>query len=315
MRLKIVFMGTPSFAVPTLEKLISSGYEIVGVITAPDRLGGRGRKTVIESPVKQMAIENNLKVLQPTNLKNKDFLSELAGLAANLQIVVAFRMLPTLVWDMPEYGTYNLHGSLLPKYRGAAPINWSIINGETETGVTFFKLKHKIDTGDMLLQNTMTIAEHENVGDIHDRMMLLAAETVLEGVQRIEQGRLKFIQQDDRLATKAPKIYKETCQIDFKNPVKVVYNLIRGLSPYPGAWCKIDGKQHKILAASYYSDGLSKKPGRILTDAKEYMTICCMDGYIHVQKLQQEGKRAMTIKEYLNGYSVHEDHVRYFSED
>jgi len=315
MRLKIVFMGTPYFAVPTLEKLISDGYDIVGVITAPDRFGGRGRKTLIESPVKKKAIEHGLTILQPTNLKNKAFQASLAALKADLQIVVAFRMLPTTVWDMPRLGTYNLHGSLLPKYRGAAPINWAIIKGEKQTGVTFFKLKHEIDTGDMLLNNSMDIGPSDNAGNVHDKMMILAADTVSEGVQMIRDNKLNFIKQDDQLATKAPKIYKDTCQINFDKSTRTVFDLIRGLSPYPAAWCNIDGKQHKILEASHYTDQLNKTSGRILTDGKRYLTICCTDGYIHIKKLQPEGKRAMLIGDYLNGYSIKADKVRYVSDN
>lgn len=309
MRLKIVFMGTPQFAVPSLERLISSDFDVVGVITSPDRMGGRGRKVLLESPVKKCAEKHNLKILQPTNLKKESFTKELASLNADIQIVVAFRMLPEVVWNMPPLGTYNLHGSLLPKYRGAAPINWAIINGESITGVTFFKLKHAIDTGDMLLNETIEIDIADNAGTIHDKMMILASEVVYKGVTLISQGKLEFIPQDDKSATKAPKIFKETCEIDFTQPAWKVYNFVRGMSPYPGAWCKIAGIDFKILEARYYADGLERKPGQIFSNNKDYMTITCTDGYLHVQKLQIPGKKVMDLSTFLNGYDLVADQI------
>ena len=233
--MKIIFMGTPEFAVPSLDILVQNGYEIAAVVTAPDSMGGRGGKQLIESAVKKYAVEKQIPVLQPEKLKSPAFIDTLKNIKADIQIVVAFRMLPEMVWNMPPLGTFNLHGSLLPKYRGAAPINHAIINGEKETGVTSFKLKHEIDTGDILMQKTIPISDDENAGSLHDKMKMIGAEVVLETVKMIENGDYTFIRQKDELASHAPKIFHETCRIDFNNPIQKIHNFIRGLSPYPGA--------------------------------------------------------------------------------
>ncbi len=294
-------MGTPDFAVPSLQILHQSGYEIVGVITATDKLGGRGGKQLLESAVKKYAIKQGLKLLQPKNLKSPIFLKELESLKADLQIVVAFRMLPEAVWNMPKHGTYNLHGSLLPKYRGAAPINWAVIHGETKTGVTAFKLKHAIDTGDIVLQKELTILSIDTAGTIHNKMMYLAATTVLETVQRIEIGEIQYTRQDESKISKAPKLNAENCEIDFNQNKKNVLNLIRGLSPYPGAFTYLHGKKIIIYkAVDSTNDGLDK----ILTDNKNYLSFQCADGYIDLTEVKLAGKRKMNIKELLNGYKI-----------
>ena len=228
-------MGTPEFAVPSLAILLENGYDVAGVVTATDKYGGRGNKVLLESAVKKYAVEKGIKVLQPTKLRDPAFLEDLAALKADLQIVVAFRMLPEVVWDMPNKGTFNLHGSLLPKYRGAAPINWAVIRGEETTGVTTFFIRHKIDTGDIILQREMPIGPDDTAGDVHDRMMELGAEAVLETVQMIEKDQVELQVQDHQAATKAPKLFKETCEIDFNKTSEEVHNFIRGLSPYPAA--------------------------------------------------------------------------------
>ena len=236
MELKIIFLGTPEFAVPSLKILIEHGYDVVGVITATDKLGGRGKKKLIQSAVKKYAVEQGLKVLQPKNLKNPEFVEEVRALGADLQVVVAFRMLPRVIWDMPRLGTMNLHGSLLPKYRGAAPINWAVIRGEKETGVTTFLLKQKIDTGDILQQKSLPIGENETTGEVYNRMMEMGAEVLLESVQALESGNYKLLPQNDAIATKAPKVFHETSEVDFIQPTQKVHDFIRGLSPYPTAW-------------------------------------------------------------------------------
>lgn len=302
-------MGTPEFAVPTLEKIINSGYEVAAVITSVDKMGGRGRKQLLESAVKKFAQKHNIRILQPPNLKNKDFVNELRAIGANLQIVVAFRMLPEVVWNMPELGTYNLHGSILPKYRGAAPINWAVMNGEKKTGVTFFKLKHEIDTGDILCTNELDIDPQENASSVHDKMKELAAETVLEGIKMIESGDIVLKEQDGSIVTKAPKIFKEDCKVDFTRTTLELHNHIRGLAMYPAAWFKMDGVEHKIYEANYYTDHVARKAGRILTDNKEYLTISTKDGYIYIKQIQQSGKRRMYIRDFLNGYRIKSDYL------
>lgn len=299
--MRIIFMGTPAFAVPSLDILVKNGYNVVTIVTACDSFGGRGGKQLIESPIKKYGIAHDIPVLQPTNLKSPHFLKTLASFHADLQIVVAFRMLPEAVWNMPPMGTYNLHGSLLPKYRGAAPIHHAIIQGETTTGVTSFKLKHAIDTGDILLRKSLDISDDDNVGSVHDKMMTLGASVILETVQKIEKGDLTFLPQNDDEATAAPKIFHETCQIDFENDYKTVYNFIRGLSPFPGAWCLIDGKEMKILKASKIDVNDSLQPGEIKSDGRKILNIKCKGGYISIQEIKPEGKRIMTISEYLNG--------------
>jgi len=303
MSLRIVFMGTPEFAVPSLDILVKNGYDVVGVVTATDKLGGRSRKKVLESPVKKYAVSHDIPVLQPANLKSENFLKELKSLEADLQVVVAFRMLPELVWDMPPRGTFNLHGSLLPKYRGAAPINWAVINGESETGVTTFMIQHKIDTGDILFQEKMPIGENETAGEVHDRMMLLGAETVLKTVQSIESGHYTLQQQDDSQASKAPKIFHETCEIDFNQESKAVHDFIRGLSPYPAAWTMLDGLKLKILRTVNNPGHHDKPVGSFHSDDKTYIRIACKTGYVDIEELQLQGRKRMQVSDFLNGYS------------
>lgn len=305
MDLRIVFMGTPDFAVPSLRILVEHGYQVVGVITATDKRGGRGKKQLLQSPVKKFALAHDIPVLQPRNLKAPEFIAELEALRANLQVVVAFRMLPEVVWAMPEYGTFNLHGSLLPKYRGAAPINWAVINGETETGVTSFFLQHEIDTGDMIFQEKMPIYENDTAGDVHDRMMHLAAATVLKTVQAIAQGDVPTQKQDDTQATKAPKIFRETCEINFDQPARQVHNFIRGLSPYPAAWTTLDGKQLKILKTTLTEEKTDLPPGTLMSDDKTFLRVACQDKLIELQSVQLQGRKRMEVSDFLNGFQLH----------
>ncbi|WP_421948262.1 methionyl-tRNA formyltransferase [Phaeodactylibacter xiamenensis] len=303
MSLRIVFMGTPDFAVPSLRILVQNGYKVAGVVTATDKYGGRGKKQLLESPVKKYAVEQGIPVLQPKNLKSPEFQEDLRALNANLQVVVAFRMLPETVWDMPEYGTFNLHGSLLPRYRGAAPINWAVINGDTETGVTTFFIRHEIDTGDVLLQEKMPIGPNETAGEVHDRMMMLGAETVLKTVQAIESGNYHLQKQDDAQATKAPKLFRETCEIDFVQPVEKVHNFVRGLSPYPAAWTTLEDKQLKILRAHYKKADVEATPGTFRSDNKSWIKIAALDGWLVIEELQLQGRKRMKANDFLNGFS------------
>ena len=303
MSLRIVFMGTPEFAVPSLDILAKNGYQIAGVVTATDKTGGRGGKQLLQSAVKKYALENGLPILQPDKLKSPEFLEQLQQLRADLQVVVAFRMLPELVWSMPRYGTFNLHGSLLPKYRGAAPINWAVINGEKETGVTTFFIQHEIDTGDLILQERMPIGEDETAGEVHDRMMLLGAQAVLKTVRAIESGNYILQKQDERLASKAPKLFHETCQIDFQQPTQKVHDFIRGLSPYPTAWTVLENQELKIFRAEQSSEPLSHPPGVFASDNKRYIRISTLDGYIELLELQLQGRKRMSVKDFLNGFS------------
>ncbi|MDX1939956.1 MAG: methionyl-tRNA formyltransferase, partial [Saprospiraceae bacterium] len=293
MSLRIVFMGTPEFAVPSLDILIQNGYNVVGVVTATDKMGGRGGKQLIESAVKKYALEKGLKILQPEKLKSPEFIKKLQALNADLQIVVAFRMLPEIVWAMPPKGTFNLHGSLLPKYRGAAPINWAIINGETETGVTTFFLQHEIDTGDVILQTKLPIDENETAGEVHDRMMLLGAETVLKTVQMIEKDNIILQKQNDIEASHAPKLFHETCEINFNQPTQKVHNFIRGLSPYPAAWATLDGLEFKILRTTKEIILHDLEPGKFISDNKKMLKIATIDGFVHVHELQLQGRKRM----------------------
>lgn len=303
-RLRIVFMGTPDFAVSSLQILLENDYDIVGVITSPDKLGGRGRNQVIESAVKKFAKAKGLHILQPTNLKSPEFIEELKSLKADLQIVVAFRMLPVVVWDMPSLGTYNLHASLLPAYRGAAPINWAIINGESKTGLTTFKLKHEIDTGDIAFQVDVLIHDHDTAGTLHDRLMEEGAKLVLRTVDALHDDVLELQSQKNSQVTKAPKIYHDTCMIDFDQDVTTVYNFIRGLSPYPLAWTNFIGKKMKIIEAQPIKDEIEIKPGEVETDYKSYIKFACQNGWLNLQKIQLEGKRRMNIQDFLNGMSA-----------
>ena len=297
-------MGTPEFAVHSLKAIHESHHEVVGVITATDKMGGRGGKKKIESHVKKYAISERLNILQPKNLKDPDFLHNLKVLKADLQIVVAFRMLPVAVWDMPPLGTYNLHGSLLPKYRGAAPINWAIINGDQETGVTSFKLKHEIDTGDVLIQQPIAIGPMETAGDLHDKMMHVAAEVILASVNKIANDDLEFFPQDDSLVSKAPKIFHDTCKIDFNQSTQTVFNFVRGLSPYPAAWTLLDEKQLDIYRAHAMISKHNFTPGTILTDQKKKLRIATQDGFLEVKELKLQGKRKMDAASFLNGYTI-----------
>jgi methionyl-tRNA formyltransferase len=300
-KLRIVYMGTPEFAVPCLEILVKNNYDVVGVITAPDKASGRGQK-ISTSPVKDFAVANNLKILQPTNLKDHEFIEELKSLNANLQIVVAFRMLPEIVWNMPEIGTFNLHASLLPQYRGAAPINWAIINGEKESGVSTFFLQHEIDTGDLLFQETEAIHEDDNVGMFYERLMNKGAKLVLKTVQKIEMGDFTtFPQAQEGDYKKAPKIFKEDCKIDWSKSSVESYNFVRGLSPYPCAWTILDNKTLKIYKATK-TDIAVKENENIQTDKKTYLRFACNDYYLDIEELQIEGKKRMTTEEFLRGY-------------
>ena len=301
MKPRIVFMGTPDFAVPSLEILIAAGYPVVGVITATDKMGGRGGKKLLESAVKKCAVKHGIPVLQPPKFKNPEFQEELRALKADLQIVVAFRMLPVAVWDMPSGGTFNLHGSLLPKYRGAAPINWAVIRGEEETGCTTFFLKKEIDTGDILLQHRIPIGPDDTAGDVHDRMMLEGAELVLKTVQLIESGDYTLQEQDGTAATSAPKIHRETCEINWDKPTQSVHDFVRGLSPFPSAWTMMEDKQLKIIRATREFKTHDHKPGTLVTDNKNYLKIACQDGFLKIDRLQLAGKRRMDTEEFLRG--------------
>jgi methionyl-tRNA formyltransferase len=272
------------------------------VITATDKLGGRGKNKLLESAVKKFAVEHDLYVMQPRNLKNPDFVEELRSRKADLQVVVAFRMLPVIVWDMPPMGTLNLHGSLLPKYRGAAPINWAVINGEKETGVTTFLLKHAIDTGDMLIQERIPISPDDTAGDVHDRMMHVGAEVVVRTVNGLENETLTPAPQDESQVSKAPKIFHEMCEVDFHQPACKVHDFIRGLSPFPGAWTTLDGKTLKLLRSELGTR--TGTPGAIHIEDNKSLDICCGDGSIRVLELQMEGKRRMKTADFLNGYTI-----------
>jgi len=308
--LRIIFMGTPEFAVASLDALVQAGCNIVGVITAPDKPAGRGMK-LQESAVKQYAITKELKVLQPDKLKNAQFLEDLKELNADLQVVVAFRMLPEVVWNMPPMGTINVHGSLLPQYRGAAPINWAIINGEKETGVTTFKLQHEIDTGDILLQETIPVSENETAGEVHDRMKEIGAELLVRTIEELSSGRLKEQPQVKSTGNKipdtselkhAPKIFTETCRIDWNKTVTEVHNLIRGLSPFPGAFTFLDQKMLKIYRGEKLATSPLMNPGEFETDGKTFLRFACVDGFIIVKELQLEVKKRMNVEDFLRVY-------------
>ncbi len=300
--MKIIFMGTPEFAVPSLQILVENGYEVVAVVTATDKLGGRGNKLLIQSAVKQYALSQGLRVLQPEKLRDEVFLETLKSLEADLQVVVAFRMLPEMVWAMPRLGTINLHGSLLPKYRGAAPINWAIINGERETGVTTFFLQQQIDTGDVLQRIAMPIGDDETASQVHDRMMHLGAQTVLSSVQQIKKGNYTLQAQINEAATHAPKIFSETCEINFSQPCASVHNFVRGLAETPTAWTMLQGTKLKIFRTQKIERALKSNAGDYVTDGKTYLHFACADGYIAVLDLQLEGKKRMDVRSFLNGY-------------
>ncbi len=319
--IRIVYMGTPDFAVPTLDALVSGGYNVVGVITMPDKPAGRGHK-VQYSPVKEYALAHDLPLLQPERLKDEAFLEALRAWKADLQIVVAFRMLPDVVWDMPRLGTFNLHAALLPQYRGAAPINWAVINGETQTGATTFFLSHEIDTGRIILKESIDIAPEENVGSVHDRLMemgkglvtrtvdlLLDAEGDVSRIATIEQTTLYA---DESELKPAPKIFKETCRIDWNLPVRRVHNLVRGLSPYPAAWTELTASDGSLIApvkvyrTRVIAEGNSpaSEPGKVTTDGKSFIHVQCADGVLALEELQLPGKKRMEVKALLNGWSL-----------
>jgi methionyl-tRNA formyltransferase len=300
-------MGTPEFAVAPLEVLLTNGYNIISVVTAPDKPAGRGRE-LKQSEVKQFALEHGLPVLQPEKLRDENFIETLKSLNADLFLVVAFRMLPEIVWSMPPKGTVNLHASLLPDYRGAAPVNHAIINGETVTGVTTFIISHEIDTGEILFQRKVKIENHENVGELHDKLMVTGASLLLETVEKIEVCDIKPLPQSEiPYMHSAPKLFRENCEINWNLPVERVRNLIRGLSPHPGAWCvlKNDAKtlQIKILKAHAGSENLDNEPaGTICSDGKNFLKIACSDGFLHVDELQPQGKKTMPVKAFLAGF-------------
>lgn len=309
--LRIVYMGTPEFAVESLKRLVEGGYNIVGVITMPDKPMGRHGSVLQPSPVKQYAVSQGLKVLQPEKFKNEEFVAELRSLNADLQIVVAFRMLPEVVWSMPRLGTFNLHASLLPQYRGAAPINWAVINGDTETGITTFFLKHEIDTGEIIDQVRVPIADTDNVEVVYERLMRLGGDLVLKTVDAILEGSVKTIPQEELAQVgelrPAPKIFKETCRIDWTIGVKRIYDFVRGLSPYPAAWTELyqegaDPIMLKIFETEKLFCEHSLAPGTIVTDCKTYFKIASSDGYVNVLSLQLAGKKRMEINDFLRGY-------------
>ena len=314
--LRIVYMGTPEFAVESLKRLVEGGYQVVGVITMPDKPMGRHGSVLQPSPVKQYAVSQGLKVLQPEKLKDENFLTELRDLKADLQIVVAFRMLPEVVWNMPRLGTFNLHASLLPQYRGAAPINWAVINGETETGITTFFLKHEIDTGEIIDQVRVPIADTDNVEIVYDKLMHLGGDLVVKTVDAILEGNVKTIPQEQLAAATelrpAPKIFKETCRIDWQAGVKKVYDFVRGLSPYPAAWTELHQGDAAPLALKIFETekvlvAHNLKPGSIVTDKKTYFQIASTDGFVKVLSLQLAGKKRMEVADFLCGYRHVED--------
>lgn len=309
-KLRIIFMGTPEFAVGILDTILKNNYEVVGVITAADKPAGRGQK-IKYSAVKEYALANNLTLLQPTNLKDESFLAELKALNANLQIVVAFRMLPKVVWEMPSLGTFNLHASLLPNYRGAAPINWAIINGETKTGVTTFFIDDKIDTGAMILNSEIAIEPTENAGQLHDRLMHLGSTTVIDTLKVIENGNVTTtIQEDNEEIKTAYKLNKENCKIDWTKSGDEINNLIRGLSPYPAAWCFLKDKNEelsiKIYEANLVSEAHSYETGKLISNKKE-IKIAIKEGFIQLLSLQLPGKKRMQVSELLNGITFSND--------
>lgn len=314
--MRIVFMGTPEFAVAGLSSIIRGGYDVVGVVTAPDKPAGRGQQ-VHESAVKKFALQNGLKLLQPSNLKDEAFIGELRSLNADLQIVIAFRMLPEVVWNMPVLGTYNLHASLLPKYRGAAPINWAVINGETETGVTTFKLQQEIDTGNILFNQKVKIDAAMTAGELHDKLMHVGAELILKTVFEIDtktkQGEpLTFITQNEAEVSHAPKIFRETCHINWNNSARANYNLIRGLSPYPCAFSFIKDNAGVMRTVKLFDTILTEHENRsteltngcLITDNKTFLKVQCHDGYLEIKELQLEGKKRLSAEDFLRGYKI-----------
>ena len=309
--MRIIFMGTPEFAVASLDILIQHNYNVVAVVTVPDKPAGRGQQ-IQQSAVKKYALEKGLTILQPDKLKDEQFVNELKKLNADLQLVVAFRMLPEVVWNMPPLGTYNLHGSLLPRYRGAAPINWAIINGETESGVTTFKLKHEIDTGNMLYQAKTPITETTTAGELHDSLMHIGAELILKTVKSIESGDYKLLPQNDTEIIHAPKLFKDTCKINWNNPVEKINNLIRGLSPYPAAFTEYVDKKNQTISIKIYraEKEISTHTlpiGSIISDNKTSLKVACINGFISIKELQMAGKKRMLVDEFLRGFKIDSD--------
>lgn len=299
---RIVFMGTPAFAVASLKALIDAKLNVVGVVTAPDKPAGRGMQ-LQQSAVKQFAIEHGLPIAQPEKLKSPDFFAQIQAWQPDIQIVVAFRMLPEVIWSYPPMGTLNVHGSLLPQYRGAAPINWAIINGEKETGVTTFRLQHAIDTGDILLQERIPITPNMTAGELHDIMMEVGAQTLITTLRGLMDHTLKAIpQKEDSIIQHAPKIFTTDCVINWQEPVENIHNLIRGLAPFPGAFTKVDGKMVKLFSTTILKE-IPKEPiGSFVTDGKTYIRFACNDGYIQLNDIQWEGKKRMPVADFLRGY-------------
>lgn len=298
-------MGTPEFAVPSLEILVENKFNVVAVVTAPDKPHGRGQK-VSQSPVKTFALSHGLPLLQPVNLKSQEFIQELKGYDANLQVVVAFRMLPEIVWSMPRFGTFNLHASSLPDYRGAAPINWAIINGEKETGVTTFFLRHEIDTGSIIFQEKEPILDTDDVGSLYERLMKKGAQLVSKTVKAIEAGNYPSVPQPQEIEIKhAPKIFKETCEINWNQSSSRVVNFVRGLSPYPAAWTVLNGKMYKIFKCKHSAAGSQQSiVGQMETDSKTYLYVRTSDGWISIMEFQPEGKKRMNIEEFFRGNKI-----------
>ncbi|MFC2186411.1 methionyl-tRNA formyltransferase [Fulvivirgaceae bacterium LMO-SS25] len=302
--LKIVFYGTPEFAVPSLQTLVENGWQIAGVVTAPDKPQGRGRK-INHSPVKEYALQSGLQILQPTNLKSPEFQNQLQEINPDLQIIVAFRMLPESVWSYPRLGTFNLHASLLPAYRGAAPINWAIINGEKQTGLTTFFLQHEIDTGEVIYQEVEPISEDDNAGTLYERLMNKGGTLVLKTVEAIAEHRVETKPQIYNTGfPKAPKLFKENCEIDWTKSAKEIYNFIRGLSPYPTAWTRIKDAVCKVYKSSYELVKQNYPPAHIETDNKNYIKVACKDGWVILEEIQMEGRKKMNVREFLNGYNL-----------
>ena len=298
-------MGTPDFATASLQALVEKNYNVVGVITVPDKPAGRGQQ-LRTSSVKEYALSQNIPVLQPTNLKNDSFLAELKALKADVQVVVAFRMLPEVVWNMPKHGTFNLHASLLPKYRGAAPINWAIINGDTASGVTTFFIEHQIDTGNIIFQEKASIKPDDNAGVLHDKLMRIGSQLVCKTIDAIKDGKAPNIKQEGA-ATQAPKIFKDTCQINWSKDIHSVHNHIRGLSPYPASWTTLsNGKSLKVYKSSKETSTHEEKIGTILTDGKSHLKVAVQGGYICLEEIQLAGKKRMAISDFLRGFQMNE---------
>lgn len=302
-QLRIIFMGTPQFAVASLEALVKAGCNVAAVVTAPDKAAGRGMH-LQESAVKKIAVANNIPVLQPVKLKDQGFIDALHSFKADIQVVVAFRMLPEIVWNMPPLGTINVHASLLPQYRGAAPINWAVINGEKETGITTFKLQHAIDTGNILLQDKLSIADDETAGELHDRLMALGAKMIVQTMDGIANNTIKELPQpgNEAILKHAPKIFTETCRINWNNSTQNIYNLVRGLSPYPAAFTFLEEKMMKILYCRKEITQHGIAPGNFETDGKKFLKFAAEDGWIWVEELQLEGKKRMDILSFLRGH-------------